>query len=130
MKQSLTIVVVCITLRRSCLVLCCLSHGQLQPVVQQGGRDHDYARKQWSGLLGDVYIPRAELYRQQAMLDAAAGRPFDADAAKRSYARLAFEWQTNFSRPGSEYPTEPVGDPITTSVSLHKKWSKFFHVCS
>ena len=80
-------------------------------------------------MLRDVYIPRAELYRQQAMLDAAAGRSFDIDAVKHSYARLAFEWQTNFSRPGSEYPTEPVGDAVAISVSLRKKWAKFFRQC-
>ena len=99
--------------------------------MQQGGRDHDYARKQWSGLLRDVYIPRAELYRKQALLDAAAGRPFDAVSAKQSYAQLAFKWQTNFSRPttGSHYPTEPTGDPVAVSTSLLDKWAKYFGHC-
>ena len=38
------------------------------PQVQQGGRDHDYARKQWSGLVRDVYIPRARLYEDPPLL--------------------------------------------------------------
>ena len=50
------------------------------PRVQQGGRDHDYARKQWSGLLRDVYLPRAELFLGQALRDAVAGTPFDGAA--------------------------------------------------
>ena len=56
------------------------------PVVQQSGRDHDYARKQWSGVIRDVYIPRAEIYWKQALEDAAAGRPFNNTAAAKTYA--------------------------------------------
>ena len=41
---------------------------------QQGGRDHDYARKQWSGLVRDVYAARATLFLEQALRDAAVGR--------------------------------------------------------
>ena len=76
------------------------------PVLQQGGRDHNYARKQWSGLLRDVYKPHAELYQKLALRDAAAGRAFDNDAATQSHAALAFKWQTDF---GNHYPTEPAG---------------------
>ncbi len=41
----------------------------VQPIVQQSGRDHDYARKQWSGMYYAQYasigiFTRAELSRQ------------------------------------------------------------------
>ena len=55
------------------------------PHVQQNGRDHDYARKQWSGLVGDVFIPRAILYRDQALLDEAAGNTFNNTAVTEKY---------------------------------------------
>ena len=96
------------------------------PMVQQNGRDHDYARKQWSGILRDVYIPRAELYRKQALQDAAAGQPFNATAIDKSYAQLAYKWQTDYP---STYPTDPVGDPVAVSTELFNKYSKYFRAC-
>ena len=96
------------------------------PVVQQGGRDHDYARKQWSGLLRDVYIPRAELYMKQAKADAAAGRAFDSAAAAQSYARLSYQWQTGYP---SEYPTKPEGGAVAVSTELRLKWAPYFSDC-
>ena len=96
------------------------------PMVQQNGRDHDYARKQWSGILRDVYIPRAELYRKQALQDAAAGQPFNATAIDKSYAQLAYKWQTDYP---STYPTDPVGDPVAVSTELFNKYSRYFRAC-
>ena len=96
------------------------------PIVQQGGRDHDYARKQWSGLIRDVFIPRAELYRKQALSDAAAGSAFNGTAALESYARLSFAWQTSYP---SKYPTQPQSDPVTVSTGLWRKYSSFFSSC-
>jgi len=97
------------------------------PRFQQGGRDHDYARKQWSGILSDVYIPRAELYREQALRDVAAGLQFNVTAVSESYARLSFGWQTDY---GNKYPTLPSGDPIAVSASLWAKWSSHFEMCA
>ena len=84
------------------------------------------ARKQWSGLLRDVQIPRAELYRRQAMHDAAAGLPFNNTAALASYAQLSFTWQTDF---GNHYPPEPVGDAAAISTALREKYASFFSRC-
>ena len=97
-----------------------------QPRVQQNGRDHDYARKQWSGLLRDVHIPRAKLYQRQALSDAAAGRAFNSSKALASYARQSFEWQTDF---GNKYPTKPVEDAIAVSSALRAKYAHFFSSC-
>ena len=94
--------------------------------MQQGGRDHDYARKQWSGLLRDVYIPRAELYREQALRDVVAGKPFDNDAAVQSYSQLSYRWQTDYP---STYPVLPLGDAVTVSTTLRKKWEPYFDTC-
>ena len=82
--------------------------------------------KQWSGLLRDVYIPRAELYRKQALHDAAADSTFDAAAVAESYAHQVFKWQTQFEY---TYPTDPVGDPVAVSAALRRKWAAFFGAC-
>jgi alpha-N-acetylglucosaminidase len=88
---------------------------------------NDYARKQWAGLVGGYYAPRADLYLAQALADAAAGRPFDAAAMGRREARLAFEWQTAF---GNGYPTAPAGDPVAVSARMRAKWAPFFSACA
>ena len=87
---------------------------------------NDYARKQWSGLVGDYYAPRADLYLAQALADAAARRPFNTTAMRRREARLAFEWQTAF---GNGYPTSPAGDAVAVSTRMRDKWGPFFSKC-
>ena len=112
-----------------------------------------------TGILRDVYIPRAELYRyvtfsrccnlnsciqsrstdfvrtharacrtcrKQALQDAAAGQPFNTTAIGKSYAQLAYKWQTGYP---STYPTDPVGDPVAVSTELYKKYSRYFRGC-
>ena len=98
-----------------------------QPQVQQGGRDHDYARKQWAGLVADVYIPRAELYRAQALRDAAAGLSFNNTNATASYAGQALVWQTDFG--GNRYTTKPVGDAVAVAAELRHKYAPYFAPC-
>lgn len=96
------------------------------PVVQQNGRDHDYARKQWSGLVRDVFIPRANLYRDQAFVDAAAGQIFNSTAIAEKYASFLFDWQTGYP---SKYALAPAGDPVAVSAALYKKWAPYFNAC-
>lgn len=97
------------------------------PEVQQSGRDHDYARKQWSGLIKDVYIPRAKLYRDLGVRTAELRTKFNATEAAGSYARLAYTWQTGFP---SSYPVLPVGDAVAISTALRNKWAPYFSACS
>ena len=91
------------------------------------GRINDYARKQWSGLVGDYYAARVQLYLEQGLADARAGRPFDTTAVVRRQAKLAFDWQTDFGNIG---PTEPVGDPLEVSAALRHKYSGTFAGCA
>jgi alpha-N-acetylglucosaminidase len=93
---------------------------------QQNGRDHDYAGKQWAGLISGIYVPRAELYRAQALHDAKASVAFNSAAALKSYARMTYNWQTGFE---NEYPVEPVGDAVAVSIALRKKYSPYFSAC-
>jgi alpha-N-acetylglucosaminidase len=96
---------------------------------QQHGRDHDYARKQWSGLVSDVYAARATLFLEQALRDAAMGRAYNTTAATRAYGRLSYEWQTSFGAQHA-YPVAPAEDPVVVSVELRAKWAPYFAKCS
>jgi alpha-N-acetylglucosaminidase len=94
---------------------------------QQNGRDRDYAGKQWAGLISGIYIPRAELYRDQAIKDAAAGGAFNDTTATADYAHMTYEWQTDFD---TVYPVEPVEDDVAVSIALREKWAPFFSSCA
>jgi alpha-N-acetylglucosaminidase len=94
---------------------------------QQNGRDHDYAGKQWGGLINGIYVPRAELYLAQALHDAEAGVAFNSTAALKSYARMTYDWQTGFE---VVYPVEPVEDAVAVSIALWNKYSPYFSACA
>ena len=94
---------------------------------QQGGRDHDYARKQWSGLIRDYYVPRVEIYLKQALDDESAGVPFNNDAVMKACARLSFRWQNDYGP--NEYPIDHVESPLRISTLMLERWSKYFSSC-
>ena len=91
------------------------------------GNPADYAKKQWSGLISGYYVPRVRLYRQQALADAAQGKPFDQREMGARLIQLAYEWQTTF---GNGYPTQPVGDAVKVSTALISAWGRFFSACT
>jgi alpha-N-acetylglucosaminidase len=95
---------------------------------QQNGRDHDYAGKQWSGLISGFFMPRAELYRAQALRDARAGVPFNLTAATRAYSRMTYDWQT--AGVAGTYPVEPAEDAAVVSVVLRQKYAPYFSACA
>jgi hypothetical protein len=64
--------------------------------------------------------------RKQALQDAAAGQPFNTTAIAKSYAQLAYRWQTDYP---SKYPIDPVGDPVAVSTELYNKYLRYFHAC-
>ena len=93
---------------------------------QQAGRDNNYARKQWAGLVRDVYAARVGSFLAQALEDAAAGRAFDLAAMARRDAAATFAWQTDVDTP---YPTLPSGDPVAVSAALRAKYAPRFSAC-
>ena len=86
----------------------------------------DYANKEWAGLIKDYYATRVELILAQALADEAKGGPLDKAAVERVQAQHAFRFQVAQTK----YPTEPVGDPISTSRALHAKHAPSFKACA
>jgi alpha-N-acetylglucosaminidase len=73
---------------------------------------HDYADKEWSGLLRDFYLPRWELFVRE-LSARLGGKP----AQEPSY--FAFEKQWTEQR--QEYPAVPSGDPVITADRMLSK---------
>jgi alpha-N-acetylglucosaminidase len=73
---------------------------------------HDYASKEWSGLLQGFYLPRWEMFirEMEARLDGE-------NAKEINY----FAFEKNWTRQGNEYPTAPSGDPVATAATMFAK---------
>ena len=69
-----------------------------------GGKLHDYAHKEWSGLLRDFYLARWDAFFA------------DPDAQHDWYA-LEEPWV--FA--SEQYPTEPVGDPVDVAREVYQE---------
>jgi alpha-N-acetylglucosaminidase len=64
---------------------------------------HEYAHKEWSGLLRDFYLPRWEMFVQD-LNDRLDGKP----GREVNY----FEFEKKWTEERKEYPAEPSGDPV------------------
>ncbi len=86
-----------------------------------GPRDsvlHEYARKQWSGMLTGFYLPRWELFLKRLDEALAAGKKLDADAFEHEITG----WEEQWTHATEEYPAEPTGDSVKTARKL---WDKY-----
>lgn len=75
--------------------------------ASEGGRLHDYANRDWHGLMGDFYLSRWRRWLDELDAALAAGRapePVDWYAVEESWTRER-----------KEYPLRPVGDPYATA---------------
>ena len=86
-----------------------------------GPRDsslHEYARKQWSGMLNDFYLPRWELFFRRLDESLAADRPFDAE----TFENEVRDWEVAWTHRTDPFPAEPRGDSVETARRL---WAKY-----
>jgi len=79
---------------------------------------HDYARKQWAGLLEAFYLPRWERFIRRLDEALAAGRAFDEEGFKKDMQ----EWEDGWTHGTEPYPTEPIGDSVRVARDL---WAKY-----
>ena len=70
---------------------------------------HDYAHKEWSGLLRDYYLPRWDIFIRElnARLDGKT-------AQEPNYFAFEKEWTGR----GNTYPSMPSGDPVATALRV------------
>ncbi|HVN20501.1 MAG TPA: alpha-N-acetylglucosaminidase [Dongiaceae bacterium] len=67
---------------------------------------HDYAFKEWSGLLRDYYLPRWEMFVRE-LENRLAGKP----ASNIHY----FDFEKQWTLRSNDYPIVPSGDPVATA---------------
>lgn len=87
-----------------------------------GGKDavlHEYANKQWAGLLQGFYKKRWEQFVTAATASLDAGKSFDQEAFNEKIK----EWEWNWVNSHELYPDKPVGDPVQTALEMHRKYA-------
>lgn len=75
---------------------------------------HEYARKEWAGMMGGFYLRRWQLFCDQLDTALADGKPFDA-ARFESDIR---QWEDAWTHRNEPYATEPRGNAIEISRRL------------
>jgi alpha-N-acetylglucosaminidase len=90
--------------------------------MPERGRDSDYARKHWSPLIRDYYVPRAHALLTQALGDAAMSRPLNQSNFSRTEALLAYAWTTSTDK----YPVVPKPGFVEASANMRDKYVRTF----
>ncbi|CAD6996843.1 alpha-N-acetylglucosaminidase [Ceratitis capitata] len=86
------------------------------------GQIHDYATKQWSGIVIDYYRPRWELFLQMLLRSLQRNEKFDENEFNQ---RVSREIENPFSILRKVYPSEPVGDSFTIAKYIYNKWTAY-----
>ncbi|WP_430811983.1 MULTISPECIES: alpha-N-acetylglucosaminidase [unclassified Carboxylicivirga] len=79
-----------------------------------GGQLHEYAHKEWSGLLKDFYYPRWKMYF---------------DFLRKDLKEIPLEeidfyaWEEQWTQQQNPYPASPKGDPITLAKKMWQKYN-------
>ncbi len=79
---------------------------------------HEYACRQWSGLLNDFYKPRWQQFFVQLSDALVQGKEANIPAFQKSIA--AWEWKWVNSR--KDYPVHTAGDPVETANKIYRKY--------
>ena len=81
---------------------------------------HDYAQRQWSGLIAGFYRGRWQQFVERLEASLAEGKPFDADGFERDVR----QWEDAWTHGTEPYPVEPQGDPVAVSAEMFRKYGR------
>ncbi len=79
---------------------------------------HDYANKQWAGLLEDYYHKRWEMFIEAMLFAMREGQPFD----EKRFNKQILEWEARWPFFNHQYPFEPRSDGLETAIAMYKKY--------
>lgn len=79
----------------------------------------DYSNRQWSGLLGEFYCHRWEMWLDALNQSLAQGKALDVSAER---ARIR-DWELSWTRQHDRFSTKPHGDVVAISSKLYAKYA-------
>ncbi|KAF4040777.1 Alpha-N-acetylglucosaminidase (NAGLU) C-terminal domain [Phytophthora infestans] len=80
---------------------------------------HDYAGKEWAGLVKGYYLPRWRMWLGEVCQAYTQGRTINKEVVKK--ARIAFELKWQLSH--EHYPTTTVGDALVVSQRIYDEFA-------
>ncbi len=83
-------------------------------------RLHDYARKEWSGLLKDFYLYRWNLFFDRLGQALDGEKPLDEEAFQKEIQR----WEEQWTHQTTMYPTRSRGDTVDLSRRFFQKYNQ------
>jgi len=86
-----------------------------------GGRDsslHDYARKEWSGLIAGFYLPRWRMLIDRMDNSLKENKPFDGEAFQRDVR----QWEEDWTHGNESFSSAPSGDPAALARKMYDKY--------
>lgn len=78
---------------------------------------HDYAHREWAGLVGDLYHARWKAY-----FDHLAGSLKGVKTSAPDFFKIEWAWVQQTDPDAAHYPATPTGDPVEISRSLYEKY--------
>ncbi|MBN2327937.1 MAG: alpha-N-acetylglucosaminidase [Candidatus Omnitrophica bacterium] len=79
---------------------------------------HDYARKEWSGLISGFYHPRWKRFFNRLDESLEAGKEFNNDA----FTSEIQDWEKSWTHQQNPHPENPIGDSIEISNRLYHQY--------
>jgi len=79
---------------------------------------HEYACKQWSGMIDGFYKPRWELFIGQVAADMKYKRKFD----QEKFERLIKDWEWNWVENSDTYTKDAKGDAVKLALAIYGKY--------
>ena len=81
---------------------------------------HDYACKEWSGMISGFYAKRWQWYLREQAEAIKSGKPLD----EKDFNRRLMEWETQWSDQRETYPSKPAGDSVAVARKLREKYAQ------
>jgi alpha-N-acetylglucosaminidase len=81
---------------------------------------HEYANKQWSGLLTGFYLPRWQYFFKHVAAKMNSGQKFSQEA----FDKKIKVWEWNWVQGRELYNERPEGDPVVVSKMMYQKYAK------
>jgi alpha-N-acetylglucosaminidase len=86
-----------------------------------GNRDselHDYARKEWSGLISRFYLPRWQQFCERLASALRSGQPLNSAAFEQDIRK----WEEQWTSRSDLFSSQPSGDAVAISSRLYGKY--------
>lgn len=86
----------------------------------KNSRLHEYACKQWSGMLSGFYQPRWNHFFEYVLSQSRQGKAFN----QKDFDGLIKDWEWQWVNGTETYPDHPRGDPVITAETMYRKYNR------